>query len=504
MKTLMIVGLAALGICLSGCDKKPEAAKAAQPPSPPQTSQPSSRPSSGDPSEVVVTVGDAKLTRGELDAEVSQIIKMQMAGIPPEQRSQIPPEQIERFKGRIAEQCKREFVTKTLVTNDAAKKGISVTDADVTAFLNDILKNFQGQPGAPATPEEFLAQHPMGPARVREAVKVEVLKKKIAEKEIEPTVTVDQEEVKRRYQEIVSNITERAKAPQPERVRASHILVKTGDGKTAEAAKKEIDAIHAQIKDLKGDDLKKKFAELAKEKSDCPSGKKANGDLGVFGHGQMVPEFDKAAFEQEVGKICAPVKTSFGWHLILVTEKIPAKTPTDADVAKAVEQQKPKLADVERDIKNEEVQQKFQAYLQKLREENGLAQPASQRPGAQPMSRQPAPQPKSAGKVESKPVEVKPAPAPAAKAAPAPAAKAAPAPAAKAAPAPAAKAAPEPAAKSAPAPTAKASPEPAAKSAPAPTAKAAPEPAAKPAPVPAAKAAPEPAAAPAKPVEAKK
>ena len=432
MKKLMIVGVAALGLCFAGCNKKNEAAAGGT-----NNVPPAAQPALGNSTEVVVEIGGAKLTRGELDAEVNKFVEMQMARMTPEQMKQIPPEALAREKERIAEQYKQRFITKTLLTNEAAKKGLSATDADVTAFLNDIIKSFQGRPGAPATPEEFLAKHPMGAERVRAEIKTEVLVKKLVEKEIEPTVKVDQEEVKKQYNMIVSNITERAKAPQGEQVRASHILIKTGDGKTDEAAKKEIDALHGQMKDLKGEELAKKFAELAKEKSDCPS-KDKGGDLGAFGHGQMVPEFDKAAFEQETGKLYAPVKTSFGWHLILVTEKIPAKTPTDAEVAKIVDEQKPKLADIERNLKNQQIQQKFQAYLQNLLEANGFAKPVPKAPAAQP---------KPAQKIESKPVEVKPAPAPAAKAAPAPAAKTAPAPAAKAAPAPAAKAAPAPAAK---------------------------------------------------------
>ncbi len=333
--------------------------------------------------EIVVAIGDAKLTRGELDAEVNKFVEMQTARMSPEQRKQIPPEMIERARGQIAEQYKQHFITKTLLTNEAKKKGISVTDADVTAFLNDLVKRFLGQPGAPTTPEELLTQHPMGAERARAEVKTEVLVKKFVEKEIEPKVVVDQEEIKKQYHMIVSNITERAKAPTPEQVRASHILVKTGDGKTDYAAKKEIDALHVQLKDLTGDALSKKFAELAKEKSDCPS-KEKGGDLGAFGHGQMVPEFDKAAFEQEIGKVYAPVKTSFGWHLILVTEKIPAKPPTEAEVAKIVDAQMPKLADIERKLRNKQIQQKFQDYLQKLREENGLGQTAPQAPDSAP------------------------------------------------------------------------------------------------------------------------
>ena len=144
-----------------------------------------------------------------------------------------------------------------------------------------------------------------------------------------------------------------------------------------------------------------------------------------------MPEFDKAAFAQEIGKVYEPVKTSFGWHLILVTEKLPAKTPTAAEVEKTVAERKPKLADVERMMKNQQIQGKFQEYLQGLMKANGFGQPAPQVPAAQPK--------KPVQKLESKPVEAKPAPAPAAKSAPAAAAKPTPAPAAKSAPAPAAK-----------------------------------------------------------------
>ena len=381
VKLMAGVALAAL-MCAAQAQKAPAVSKAP----------------TADPKEVVVTVGDAKLTRAELDAEVNKFIEMQTARMSPEQRKQMA-EQIERAKGQIAEQYRQRFVTKTLLANEAAKKGLSVTDADVMAFLNDLIKNFKGRPGAPATPEEFLEKHPMGAERVRAEIKTEVLVKKLVEKEIEPTVTVDQAEVKKQYDEMVANITKQAKTAKPEQVRASHILIKTDEKKDSDAAKKEIDALFVQLKDLAGDALAKKFAELAKEKSDCPS-KAKGGDLGAFGHGQMVPEFDKAAFEQDIGKVYAPVKTSFGWHLILTTEKIPAKTPTDAEVAKIVDQQKPKMSDIERRLKNQHIQQKFQVYLQDLLKANGFEQPVAKPPAAK---RRP-----SKG-VESKPVEVKPA-----------------------------------------------------------------------------------------------
>lgn len=73
-------------------------------------------------------------------------------------------------------------------------------------------------------------------------------------------------------------------------------------------------------------DLKKQieggadFGDLAKQNSQCPSGKQG-GDLGTFQQGQMVPEFDQAVFTGEVGAVQGPIKTQFGYHLLEVTSR---------------------------------------------------------------------------------------------------------------------------------------------------------------------------------------
>lgn len=62
------------------------------------------------------------------------------------------------------------------------------------------------------------------------------------------------------------------------------------------------------------------FAEVAKEHSQCPSGKQG-GALGEFSPGQMVKEFDEVVFSGDIGKVLGPVKTQFGYHLIEVTNR---------------------------------------------------------------------------------------------------------------------------------------------------------------------------------------
>lgn len=63
------------------------------------------------------------------------------------------------------------------------------------------------------------------------------------------------------------------------------------------------------------------FADLAKEHSSCPSGARG-GELGEFGPGQMVPEFDKVVFSADVNSVQGPVKTQFGYHLLEVTSRV--------------------------------------------------------------------------------------------------------------------------------------------------------------------------------------
>lgn len=153
--------------------------------------------------------------------------------------------------------------------------------------------------------------------KILESAKKDILCQ-LAMSEVLGTLTITEEESKAYFEE---NASRYGKAPT---VSAKHILVDDED--TCAALKAKLDA----------DEIT--FEDCAKENSTCPS-KERGGDLGEFGKGQMVREFEQAAFEAEVGQVVGPVKTQFGYHLIKVEKKNEAVIPAYEEVKASVERE---------------------------------------------------------------------------------------------------------------------------------------------------------------------
>ena len=100
-----------------------------------------------------------------------------------------------------------------------------------------------------------------------------------------------------------------------DKVRASHILLMY-QGSERSTATRSKDEAFSQIQEIKRQlDAGADFATLARQSSDCPSGK-SGGDLGAFGRGQMVKAFEETAFTLPVGQTSGVVETPFGYHII--------------------------------------------------------------------------------------------------------------------------------------------------------------------------------------------
>src|SRR5262249_58554451 len=105
----------------------------------------------------------------------------------------------------------------------------------------------------------------------------------------------------------------------PDQVVTAHILIRVnpaGGPAADEEAKAKAEKVAAHAKAPGAD-----FAKLANENTEDPSGKGKGGELPPFGRGQMVPEFEQAAFEMIPGEIRGPIKTQFGYHVIKLIRK---------------------------------------------------------------------------------------------------------------------------------------------------------------------------------------
>ena len=127
-------------------------------------------------------------------------------------------------------------------------------------------------------------------------------------------ISIDDAKVKEQYQ-----TNQNAYLKEAEQRKASHILIKVNKDTDDEAAKKKLSAILADYK------AGTPFSELAKQNSQDPGSAKQGGDLGFFGKGAMDKAFEDTAFNLGKGDISQPVKSRFGYHLILLTDVKPAE-----------------------------------------------------------------------------------------------------------------------------------------------------------------------------------
>ena len=137
----------------------------------------------------------------------------------------------------------------------------------------------------------------------------------------------------------------------PSKVRARHILVSTRGARSNTEAQQRIREVQEQL--TTGTD----FAEVAQQYSDDESSASEGGNLGWFGGGEMVAEFEQAAFSTPVNVLSQPFKTAFGWHILEVLEQELPETSEEADTANAREQ-----------LRQKKGEERYQAWLDDLRD----------------------------------------------------------------------------------------------------------------------------------------
>lgn len=237
----------------------------------------------------------------------------------------------------------QNLITTTLVSQEAKKANITVTDEDINAEIEDLKTQFGGEDALNAA----LAQSSMTLDDLKAQMPLQVEIRKL----LEPQITVTDEDISAYFDE------NKATFNQEEQVQASHILVET---------KEEADAIVKQLNE--GAD----FAALAKEKSADTGSKENGGDLGFFKKGDMVPEFSDAAFALKVGETSGAVKSDYGYHIIKVTDRKEAKEYTLDE----------KKEEIRKTLTSQKVSELSSTWLQDLTTNAKITNTLTDEPGA--------------------------------------------------------------------------------------------------------------------------
>ncbi len=315
--------------------------------------------------DIVVKVGDTTLTWEALSKEVDSVIDLEvkLSGQP------IPTDRLPGLKQNMRRALVQDFVANTIFEQVAAKHNIAVDEA----YRAEHVKELEARAGKSF--DEIIAASPLGKEKMEDIFNKRLLTEKVIDELVRKSITVSDEEVAAQletdhakialvdaemegYEKQLkegANFEELVKAnsamKQPITPPVSALarifppealaeVTKTATGQMTPilklptermivqvvnreekpavddaAAKAKLEEIRARI--LNGED----FATLAAEFSDCPSGKTAGGDLGEFGKGAMVKEFEEAALTQPIGEVGPLVKTSFGYHIVKVTER---------------------------------------------------------------------------------------------------------------------------------------------------------------------------------------
>jgi parvulin-like peptidyl-prolyl isomerase len=219
------------------------------------------------------------------------------------------------------------LVVLKLLDRYGAKNGFIVTDAELSTEYDKLIKSYPSE----ADFEKDLADRKIDRPFLDEQMKSQILRDKIYAKVTENIVISDTETLK--YYEDNKETLFKV----PDQVKVSHILIQFNipagetvtDAIKAEA-KKKIDDVANQLKN--GAD----FAELAIKYSEDTASAPNGGDIGFVSAGQTVPEFETAAFALEVGKVSDIVETTYGYHILKVTEKKSAYVQTYDEVKDTV------------------------------------------------------------------------------------------------------------------------------------------------------------------------
>jgi len=248
---------------------------------------------------VIIRVNGESITQGEIDSMIKMGLQQFQA------RGQaVPPE----MQSMFLKQAEENLITQKLISAEVTKSEILISEESVDSTL----KQIEGSVPNGMTLEAALSAQGMSLEELKDNIKADLAARELFETNTDAIEEATETDAQAFYDD---NSQQFAK---PESAAASHILLAFDEGEDdeAKAVKK------AQLEGIRAEIIAEKttFEDAAKAHSGCPSGAQG-GSLGEFGRGQMVPEFETAVFDQEINSVGEVIQTSFGYHIIKVTNR---------------------------------------------------------------------------------------------------------------------------------------------------------------------------------------
>ena len=306
-------------LIFAACSKTPAQANAANAPAAAQgaTAVPAQpepvKPMPAQLPDVLARVNGENVTRKEFEEFVQNLEGRAGGPVPADQRD------------RVYRSVLDQLVGYKLLLQETKARNVAVPDAEVEARIGEIRKQFPSEDVF----MQMLIQRNMTLDQVKADARQDMAISKLIENEIASKIAVKPEQV----QDFYTKNPDQFK--QDERVRASHILIAFPENADASAKAQAKTKAEQVLKDVKAG---KDFAALAKQHSQDPGSAVNGGDLGFFQKGQMVGPFNDVAFSLAPGAISDVVETQFGYHIIKVAEKQPARAVPLEEVRPQVEQ----------------------------------------------------------------------------------------------------------------------------------------------------------------------
>ena len=299
---------------------------------------------------VLVNVNGVDITQAELDDIIKPMIESRL-----EMNQPTPETLLDQYKSQVLD----NLITELLINQEYKANNITVTDQDV----NDYVQKMLAAQDPPMSQDEFKKMIEMQGQTYEQWKNMmrdgRLKMQKLMEVKYPEETKVSEEDAKKFYGENSKYFDK------PEKVRASHILVKAdkSDPNVTEqvraAAKAKAESLLKKVKE--GAD----FADLAKANSDDTFSAQKGGDLGIFDKGTMVPEFSEAAFKLKPDQISDVVETQYGYHIIKVTGR------TEASVV-PFEKTKVNIVDY---LKTRKMQTLVPEFIKKIKEDAKIVYP---------------------------------------------------------------------------------------------------------------------------------